>query len=110
EGINSGGRFRIGTAEEGFGQRNDYVAPQRLDQDCVGADNDGRSHTRNRALEEGVEDVEYFVKRTAEEDDRNGRERPALVNEQRAPHPRERESAAAGHAAAVCGGHQGSCL
>lgn len=56
-----GGRFGPGIAEKGAGGRNDHAAAQRLDQDCGGTDDAGRSDTRDGAVSEGVEDGEYFA-------------------------------------------------
>ena len=56
---------------------NDHVKAQRIDQGSVGPDDDGRSGTRNRSVGEKVSYGWNDIKRIAEKDDRDGRQRPA---------------------------------
>ena len=74
------------------------------------ADNDGRSRYAKQFCKDGGRNGWHYTERTTEEDDRNGRQRLAPFDQQRAARPRSRQTAAAGYASADGGGHQGAGL
>ena len=57
-----------------------------------GTDDDGRSAARNRSVKRRERNAWNHTKRTAEKDDRDGRQRPAPFHQQRAARARARQS------------------
>ena len=85
---------------------NDHAAAQRLDQEWLRDRRHSKKFCGKPFCRGGSEHGWNHIKRTAEENDRDGWKRFAPDHQQRAARPRSRQAAPARYAAAHRGGHQ----